>query len=100
MKAFALAGRDKPKDAYDICFCLDNAPDGIEALAHMWRERREDALVVGALAHLRDKFGTVDAYGPRQVAIFYDAATREDQERRSRRAYELVARFLELIAQA
>lgn len=28
MKAYALAGRDKPKDAYDICYCLTNFPVG------------------------------------------------------------------------
>jgi hypothetical protein len=100
MKAYALAGRDKPKDAYDICFCLDNAPDGIESLARMWRGRREDPLIVGALTHLRDKFGSPDAYGPRQVALFYDATALEEREQRSRRAYELVARFIESIGQA
>jgi hypothetical protein len=25
MKAYALAGRDRPKDAYDICYCLDHS---------------------------------------------------------------------------
>jgi hypothetical protein len=97
MKAYALAGRDKPKDAYDICFCLDNSAGGIEALAHAWRTRRAEPLVAAALAHLRDKFATVNSYGPRQVAIFYEATSREEQERHSRRGYELVARFLELI---
>jgi Nucleotidyl transferase AbiEii toxin, Type IV TA system len=100
MKSYALAGRDKPKDAYDICFCLDNSPGGIEALARAWRERRDDPLLAVALTHLRDKFRTVDSYGPRQVAIFYDPTTREEQERHSRRGYELVARFLELIGRA
>jgi len=33
MKAHALAGRDKPKDSYDICYCLDNYPGGLEQLA-------------------------------------------------------------------
>jgi predicted nucleotidyltransferase len=32
MKAHALAGRDKPKDAYDICYCLANFPGGLDAL--------------------------------------------------------------------
>ena len=26
MKAHALAGRDKPKDVYDLCYCLDEYP--------------------------------------------------------------------------
>jgi len=87
------------EDAYDLCFCLDNAPGGIEALAQAWRARRIEPLVASALTHLRDKFATVSSYGPRQVAIFYEAKSREEQERHSRRGYELVARFLELIGQ-
>ena len=97
MKAYALAGRDKPKDAYDICFCLDNAPGGIEGLALRWRERRDNPLVAVAVQHLREKFATVSSFGPKQVAIFYDATSREEQERHARRAFELVARFLERI---
>jgi len=97
MKAHALAKRDKPKDAYDLCFCLDNAPGGIEGLARDWRARRDDPLVTTAVVHLREKFATVSSYGPQQVAIFYEATSREDQERFARRAYELVVRFLDLI---
>ncbi len=36
MKAFALSGRDKPKDAYDICYCLENESGGMEAMAGNW----------------------------------------------------------------
>jgi hypothetical protein len=97
MKAYALAKRDKPKDAYDICYCLDQAPGGFAALAHAWRERLDDPLVSGAIGHLRDKFGTVTAYGPQQVAAFYDARSTEDREARARRAFELVDRFLALL---
>ena len=94
MKSYALAGRDKPKDAYDICYCLDHAPDGIDALARAWRERHGDPLVAGAVEHLREKFASVTSYGPQQVAVFYDATTREERDVHARRAYELVVRFL------
>jgi hypothetical protein len=97
MKAYALAGRDKPKDAYDLCFCLDNAPGGIETLARAWREWRESPLVAAAVAHLRVKFTAVSSCRPQQVAIFREASSREEQKMYARRAYELVARFLELI---
>ena len=96
MKAYALAGRDKPKDAYDICYCLDHAPRGIDALACDWRKRRDDPLVATAVRHLRDKFGSVKSYGPQQVATFYDATSREERQMRARRAYELVDHFLDL----
>ena len=32
MKGYALEGRDKPKDAYDIYFVIKNHPQGIEHL--------------------------------------------------------------------
>lgn len=95
MKSYALAGRDKPKDAYDICYCLDHAPGGIDTLADAWRARKSDALVAGAIRHLREKFAGVRAYGSQQVAAFYGAATRAEREQHARRAYELVARFLD-----
>ena len=56
--------------------------------------------MAAALANLREKFETVDSYGPRQIAIFYEATTRDEQERHSRRGYELVSRFLELIGES
>jgi hypothetical protein len=97
MKAHALAGRDKPKDAYDFCFCLDHAPGGIEAVAHAWRGRAEDPIIAKAIEHLRAKFATVNSYGPRQVAVFYDATSPDERDRYSRRAFELVRRLLDLV---
>jgi hypothetical protein len=97
MKAYALAGRDKPKDAYDFCFCLDHTPGGMEAIADAWRDHIAEPIMAKAIEQLRSKFGTVESYGPQQVAIFYGAPSREERERHSRRAYELVARFLELM---
>lgn len=97
MKAYALAGRDKPKDAYDICYCLDNVFGGVDAMARAWREWRNDEVIVGAIAHLREKFASVESYGPMQVAAFYDESSSEERQMRARRAYELVSRFLELV---
>lgn len=94
MKSFALAGRDKPKDAYDICYCLEHAPGGPDAMGSAWRVRRADEAVLAAIAHLRDKFASVDSYGPQQVASFYGEVTQEARDRHARRAFELVRRFL------
>lgn len=49
MKAHALAGRDKPKDAYDICYCLAHFPGGLEELAAAWNQRSEENDVKRAL---------------------------------------------------
>jgi hypothetical protein len=49
MKAHALAGRDKPKDAYDICYCLTNFPGGMDALAAAWKQRAQEKDVLRAI---------------------------------------------------
>jgi len=73
MKCFALNGRDKPKDAYDICYCLENAPGGAEIIAKAWNERSGEENVVKAIEILRQKFTSVDAYGPMQVVEFHQS---------------------------
>jgi predicted nucleotidyltransferase len=97
MKAFALGGRDKPKDAYDICFCLNNYPGGLEALAATWRQRDGDKDVIRAIAILREKFETVDSFGPAQVVEFLDLADDEAYKMQARRAFELVQKLLGLL---
>jgi hypothetical protein len=90
MKAYALAGRDKPKDAYDLCYCLDNFPGGLEKLAYAWRRRSVEEDVKRAIAILGEKFERVDSFGPAQVVEFFDASDVEAQAMQARRAFELV----------
>lgn len=92
-----IGGRDKPKDAYDICYCLTNFPGGLEKLAAAWNQRSEDKDVKRALVILREKFATVDGFGPGQVIEFLDLSSREAQEIQARRAFELVQKFLTLV---
>jgi predicted nucleotidyltransferase len=97
MKAFALEGRDKPKDAYDVCFCLDNYSGGVKALAANWKQRAGKKDVIKAVSILRGKFSAVDGYGPRQVVEFYNSADADEQARQARRAFELVDAFLKRV---
>jgi hypothetical protein len=97
MKAHAIAGRDKPKDVYDLCYCLDEYPGGIAALAQDWRARRGNTLVDRAIQILHEKFQTVDDYGPQQLAVFHDSSDSEERALYARRAYELVQRLLSLL---
>jgi predicted nucleotidyltransferase len=97
MKALALEGRDKPKDAYDLCYCLDYCPGGIPELAGSWKKRLTDKDIIRAIQILREKFASPDAYGPMQVVEFYNAVNAEERARRARRAFELVDTFLELL---
>jgi predicted nucleotidyltransferase len=64
MKAHALAGRDKPKDAYDLCYCLEHFPDGISKLEAIWKNRRREKDVARAIDILKEKFASVVSFGP------------------------------------
>lgn len=94
MKALAIGGRDKPKDAYDFCYCLGNAGEGPARLAEIWRARTPPRVLAKALGILREKFATVNAFGPQQVVEFHNSANPEEQAMQARRAYELVQEFL------
>ena len=97
MKAHALEGRDKPKDAYDIVYCLDNFPEGLEKLAAAWKRRSEEKDVKRAIEILRDKFTSVEDFGPTQVVEFYDSPDPDAQAMQARRAFELVQKLLSLL---
>jgi hypothetical protein len=97
MKAHALAGRDKPKDGYDIYYCLDNYPGGLEELAAAWKGRSQERDVKQAIAILQAKFASVEDFGPRQVVEFFDSPDADTQAMHARRAFELVQKLLGLI---
>ncbi len=97
MKAHALENRDKPKDAYDIVYCLDNFPEGLEKLAAAWRQRSEEKDVKRAIEILRDKFTSVEDFGPKQVVEFYGSPDLDAQAMQARRAFELVQKLLSLL---
>lgn len=96
MKAHALQGRDKPKDVYDLCYCLDQ-PDGMTVVAEDWRARVDDPLVRAAIEILREKFQSVHHYGPQQLAIFHDSTDENERAMYARRAFELVQKLLSLL---
>jgi len=97
MKAHAIGGRDKPKDTYDFCYCLEQYAGGIEILANDWKARIKESNIAEAVSILREKFANVDSYGPQQLVEFHDAADADAQAMDARRAYELVQKFLSYI---
>lgn len=97
MKAHALAGRDKPKDAYDLCYCLENFPDGMEKLAAALKNRLKEKDVSRAVEILREKFASVDDFGPMQMIEFLDLSDADARAMQVRRAFELVQKFLSLL---
>ena len=52
MKSIALASRFKPKDAYDIHFCLENYPDGLPGLVREFTPFLGEPIVREGLAKL------------------------------------------------
>ena len=97
MKAHAIGGRDKPKDTYDFCYCLEQFPDGMEKLAEDWKKRAGEKNIAKAVEILREKFAGVDAFGPQQLVEFHAAPDAETQAMHARRAYELVRKLLSML---
>jgi hypothetical protein len=70
---------------------------GITELAADWRARCEDPIVREALRILREKFETVDHYGPKQQEVFHGRVGDDEGAMLARRAFELVGRLLSLL---
>jgi hypothetical protein len=70
MKGFALGGRDKPKDAYDIYYCVRNFPGGPSALAEACRPLLEEAVARDGYSRIAAKFSHEDSFGPHTVSHF------------------------------
>lgn len=70
MKAAAMRDRDKPKDAYDIVFCLKQYPGGVDALAEHIRPHLRHGLVQEAVVTLKEKFQSPQHRGAVHAATF------------------------------
>jgi len=97
MKAHAIGGRDKPKDTYDFCYCLEQFPAGMAKLAEDWKKRAREKNIAKAVEILREKFASVDAFGPQELVEFHSAPDADTQAMQARQAYELVQKFLSLL---
>jgi hypothetical protein len=72
MKGHALVGRDKPKDAYDVYYCIRNFPDGVEALANQCRPLLAEKSGLKGFQGIAAKFRSYDDYGPTCVREFVE----------------------------
>jgi hypothetical protein len=70
MKGYALAGRDKRKDAYDIYFSVRQFEGGPAALAQECRPLLQDRVALGGYQRIAEKFATERAFGPTTVRQF------------------------------
>lgn len=70
MKGYALVGRDKHKDAYDIYFSVRQFEGGPAALAEVCRPLLHDAVALGGYQRIAEKFANEGAFGPATVRQF------------------------------
>ena len=111
LKAFAFDQRFERKDAHDLIYCLEHAPEGVDAVAQAFRQEHEGKhgeVVKSALAILRTRFaqvGETEGYrkdGPIAVARFElgesdEPGQREARALRQREACDVIERLLERI---
>lgn len=70
MKGYALNGRHKQKDAYDIYYCIRNYPGGFEALAEVCTPLLDHASGAQGYKYISDKFDALEGYGATSVRKF------------------------------
>lgn len=94
LKSFAFDQRIERKDAHDLIYCIEHAPEGIDAAAEAFRRERggkHGTVIAEALSILRNRFASdekTEGYrkdGPVSVAKF-EIGEGEDQEQREARA--------------
>jgi len=74
MKGFALDGRLKEKDSYDIYYCIRNYPGGAEALASDCMPFLDNKEAVTGYRHISAKFEDRDGHGPMCARRFAEEA--------------------------
>jgi hypothetical protein len=102
-KVLALVGRDKPKDAYDIVWLVENFVGGPTGVAAAIGEspgfRRAEA--GGALARLFDEFSATDRLGPSSFVRFMADGNMglDDRQRLARQAVGALGELHRALAQ-
>ncbi len=72
MKGYAIKGRKKDKDAYDIYYCVRNYEGGPVALAKDCRELLAYASAEIGYRYILEKFESLDDFGPTCVRKFVE----------------------------
>jgi len=108
LKSFAFGQRFERKDAHDLIYCIEHAPEGMDTVAENFRKERggkHGAVIQAALAILRNRFAQddkTDGYrkdGPVSVAKFElgesdEPVQREARALRQRQASDLIDQLL------
>ena len=108
LKAFAFEQRFERKDAHDLVYCIEHAPEGPDAIASSFRRERggkHAAVIEEVLTILRKRFVSDDKTegyrkdGPVAVARFEQGEDEEPEQRearllRQRRASDVIEQLL------
>ncbi|OGA39364.1 MAG: hypothetical protein A3G24_17420 [Betaproteobacteria bacterium RIFCSPLOWO2_12_FULL_62_13] len=108
LKSFAFDQRNERKDAHDLIYCIEYAPEGLDAVAAAFRKERKGkhgAVIESSLEILRNRYAhdaTTEGYrkdGPVSVAKFELGESDEPEQRearalRQRQASDLIDRLL------
>ncbi len=97
MKGMAMYERMKEKDAYDIYYCVEHYPGGVEGLASEFRPHLKNKLIIEELEKIRSKFASVEHIGPKWVADFLEVTEKEDRDIIMRRVYEKISELLDIL---
>jgi predicted nucleotidyltransferase len=94
MKGMALDERLKEKDAWDIYYCVQNYPAGLDHLIEEFKPHLKHRLVKEGLEKIAKHFASEKHVGPRFVADFEEIIDPGEREIRERDAYEKVGYLL------
>lgn len=94
MKGYALAGRDKAKDAYDVYFCVKNYDGGPVALARDLQPGLRSKEVRRGLEHIATKFRSPEDFGPATVVKFLGSADPDERQFQAQDAFGQIERLL------
>jgi len=97
MKGMAMYERMKEKDAYDIYYCVEHYPGGLERLASEFGPHLKNKLIIEGLEKIKSKFASMEHVGPKWVADFLEVADKEDRDIIMRRAYEKISELLNIL---
>lgn len=95
MKGMALHDRLKEKDAWDIDFCVQNYPGGLDKIVQEILPRMDHKLILEGLLKIAEKFASPTHVGPKFVADFDGLTDAEERALRQRDTYEKVNYLME-----
>lgn len=97
MKAFALGGRYKEKDAYDIYYMIANYKDGPLSVAEEFKPYLNNEVLWEGLLHVKEAFKDIRSNGPAWVANFYNITNERERQIKVADVYKSVSKFLKLL---